>query len=166
MGAELAREETKGYYCRFVTAEDGTVRLEPVKVPAHVKAQRAKRIAQRELRDRVESNRARELALNRWSVLFLAAALSICCGICCIYLNLQNQVNERMASIASLQNQVEQVADENELKSLHILAEEDLNEVQEEAVSQLGMRPVTQDQIRYYSVDNRDYMIQYDEIEH
>ena len=161
---QFAEEEAKGQYCRFVEAEDGRMVLEPVKVPAHVKAARAERIRKRELRDRIEQNRARAQSLNRWSVLSLALALAVCCGVCCVYLYLRNQVSARMNTITSLQREIEQISVDNDLKNIRIFASEDLYAVRQEAKERFGMRDADPEQIRYYSVNNQDYMLQFEEL--
>lgn len=165
MAEQFAEEENKGQYCRFVRTGDGRVTLEPVKVPAHVKARRAERIRKRELRDRVEQNRARAQALNRWSVMFLALALAVCCGVCCLYLNFQSRVTSRMDEIICLQQQIEELSADNDLRKQRLSANEDLDTVRREARDRFGMREAAKDQIVYYTIDYQDYMFQYGNID-
>lgn len=165
MAEQFAEEENKGQYCRFVRTKDGRVKLEPVKVPAHVKAQRAERIRKRELRSRVEQNRARVQALNRRSVMFLAFALAVCCGVCCFYLGLQSRVASRMDKIIGLQKQIEEISADNDLRKQRISVSEDLDAVGREARERFGMREAREDQIVYYTIDYRDYMFQYEDID-
>ena len=40
----------------------------------------------------------------------------------------------------------------------------DLNAIKDAAINRLGMKSATQDQIVYYSVDNNNYMDQYNDI--
>lgn len=165
MREQFAEDEAKGQYCRFVPAGNGKLKLEPVKVPAHVKAERAERIRRRELRQRVEQNRARAQALNRRSVLFLAIAMVICCGVCCVYLNLRSTANSRMGKIVRLQEAVETITSDNDLKEQRLLAKEDLNAIRREAVERFGMHEAGPDRIVYYSVDYQDYMLQYRDVD-
>ncbi len=165
MAEQFTEEENKGQYCQFVRTGDGKVKLVPVKVPAHVKAQRAERIRKRELQSRVAQNRARAQALNRWSVAFLALALTICCGVCCLYLSLQSRVASRMSEIICLQEQIEEISADNNLRKQRLSANEDLNAVRREAWERFGMREAGEDQIVYYTIDYRDYMFQYGDIE-
>lgn len=165
MAERFAEEENKGQYCRFVRTGDGKVKLEPVKVPAHVKAQRAERIRKRELKSRVEQNRARAQVLNRWSVMFLAFALAICCGVCCLYLGLQSKVASRMDTIIGLQKQIEEISADNDLRKQRISANENLSAVGREARERFGMREAGEEQIVYYTIDYQDYMLQYGDID-
>lgn len=165
MAEQFAEEENKGQYCRFVRTGDGKVKLVPVKVPAHVKAQRAERIRKRELRSRVAQNRARAQALNRWSVMFLAFALAVCCGVCCLYLSFQSRVTSRMAEIIRLQQQVEGLSADNDLRKQRLSANENLDDVRREARERFGMREAGKEQIVYYTIDYQDYMFQYGNID-
>ena len=46
--SQVSEQENKGQYCQFVQTADGSYILKPVKVPAHIKAERAERIRQRD----------------------------------------------------------------------------------------------------------------------
>lgn len=165
MTERFTEEENKGQYCRFVRTGDGKVKLVPVKVPAHVKAQRAERIRKRELQSRVAQNRARAQALNRWSIAFLALALAVCCGVCCLYLSFQSRVASRMSEIIRLQQHIEEISADNDLRKQRLSANEDLDAVRREAQERFGMREAGKDQIVYYTVDYQDYMFQYENID-
>jgi len=67
---ELLETESKGQYCRFVQTADGSYALEPVKVPAHIIAEREERLRRREIRRHAEENRKRAESINGGSVLF------------------------------------------------------------------------------------------------
>ncbi|MCD8149002.1 MAG: hypothetical protein LUE92_05430 [Clostridiales bacterium] len=67
---EMIETEDKGQYCRFVQMADGSYVLEPVKVPAHIIAEREERIRRREICRHAQENRQRAESINRGSVLF------------------------------------------------------------------------------------------------
>ena len=75
MREQLAEE--KGRYCRVVYTKDGRVKLEPVKVPQHVKQERRERAERRALLRRIERNRERAQVLDVSLTLFLAVALAV-----------------------------------------------------------------------------------------
>ncbi|MCC8029573.1 MAG: hypothetical protein LIO75_07250 [Lachnospiraceae bacterium] len=162
---EGAQESEKGRYCRFVKAANGSWVLEPVKVPAHVKAARAEQRRRREIQRRARENRQREQAINARSLIFLAVSLGFFVIVCCSFLALQNQVYSRSDRIASLEAQVSALAESNDLAEKRLAASENLSEVESVALRKLGMQYVNPDQIEYYGVDCSDYMLQYDDVD-
>ncbi|MCD7982161.1 MAG: hypothetical protein LUF32_07615 [Clostridiales bacterium] len=165
MNQSSAAEE-KGRYCRFVQTADGNYRLEPVKVPAHVKAAREERIHRREVQSHARQNRERAQAINGHSVAFLALALGFFAVVCCTYLAMQSQAYSHSDHIASLQAQVSELAEENDTVEKRLSVSENLLEIEEAAEQELGMQYVDESQIEYYTMDDStDYMIQYGDVE-
>lgn len=158
-------EETKGQYCQVVQGADGTYFLKPVKVPAHVKEERARRIRQRELMRHIQENRRRAQAINQASLLFMTVVIIFFVFVCCVFLSMQNRMNVRLSSVTSLGSQVEQLSQENDLKEQHLASEIDLSEIAEVASEKLGMTTAQPQQIIYYTSDGEDYMLQYGDIE-
>ncbi|MCC8150098.1 MAG: hypothetical protein LIO96_01195 [Lachnospiraceae bacterium] len=66
----MIETEDKGQYCRFVQTADGSYVLKPVKVPAHIIAEREERLRRREICRHAQENRERAESINRGSVLF------------------------------------------------------------------------------------------------
>ena len=161
---QISDQENKGQYCQFVRTADGSYILKPVKVPAHVKEARAERIRQREIRRQVEENRRRAQAITKGSLLVMTLTLSLFVVICCLFLNLQNRMNNRMDRIAALQTQVEQLSEDNETLKKRLTASENLAVIEEIAVNKLGMRTPGAGQILYYQESPEDYMLQYQDI--
>ncbi len=157
--------EEKGRYCQFVQTADGSYVLEPVKVPAHVKAARAQQRRRKEIQRHAQENRERAQAVNARSVAFLAVALAFFAMVCCAFLAMQNQVYSRSGRIASLEAQVTELAEENDSTEKRLAASENLLEIEAVARQRLGMQYVDEDQIEYYTADDSDYMLQYDDVE-
>ncbi|MCD7865755.1 MAG: septum formation initiator family protein [Clostridiales bacterium] len=155
----------KGRYCQFVQKRDGSYVLEPVKVPAHVKAARAEQRRRREMQRHARDNRERAQAVNARSAVFLAAALGFFVMVCCVFLAMQNQVCSRSNQITSLITQISELAEENDSTEKRIAASENLLEIETIAREKLGMQYVDETQIEYYAADDSDYMLQYDDIE-
>lgn len=158
-------EEAKGRYCRFVRTADGKMTLKPVKVPAHIKREREERIRRRELQQRIARNRARAQVLNVRFVLFLGFVMAVCCLACYVYLSMRSEVAARLDTIAGLQSRVEEMASDNDLAEKRMDGQFNLEDTKEKAVQQFGMQEVSPKQIVYYSVDEADFMVQYDEIQ-
>lgn len=153
--------EEKGRYCQFTQSPDGSYRLEPVKVPAHVKAAREERIRRREVESHARQNRERAQAINGRSVAFLALALGFFAVVCCLYLAMQAQAYSYSDRIASLQEQISELAEENDTEEKRQSVSENLTEIEEAAEQELGMQYAEESQIEYYTMDSPDYMIQY-----
>ncbi len=157
--------EEKGRYCEFVQTTDGSYVLKPVKVPAHVKEAREERIRKREILSHVQQNRERAQAINGRSVAFLAVALAFFAVICCMYLAMQNRILSHSSRIEALQTELSELAADNEAAEKRLYASEDLFEIEEAAGEDLGMQYIDEEQIEYYTMDSRDYMIQYKDVD-
>ena len=158
-------EEPRGKYYRFEAGVDGSVVLKPVRVPAHVIAERKARIRKAQIEKRVQHNREQAAVMNKGFVAFMAVAILICCVVCYFYISLQGEVTTRLRSMASLQSEIQAVSIDNDMLEKRIGAQEDIAQIKTEATQSLGMQTVTPDQIVYYSVSDKDYMLQYDDIE-
>lgn len=161
----LLEEEPRGKYYRFETAVDGSVVLKPVKIPAHVIAERKARIRRAQIERRVQHNREQAAIMNKGFVAFMAVAIIICCVVCYFYISLQGEVTTRLRTVASLQKEIQAVSIDNDMIEKRIGAQEDIAQIKAEATESLGMQTVTPEQIVYYSVNDQDYMLQYDDIE-
>ncbi len=162
---EILETEDKGQYCRFVQTADGAYVLEPVKVPAHIIAEREERIRRRDICRHAQENRRRAESLNGGSVFFLTLPLCFFVGVCCLYLAMQNRVTARAAQITVLQEQIAEQEEDNDTREKRLASAENLEEIAEIALQKLGMCYVDSDQIAYYSLDESDYMVQYDDIQ-
>ena len=161
----LLDDGPKGKYYRFEATAGGSVVLKPVKVPAHVIAERKERIRRKQIERRVRYNRERAASMNVGFVAFMAVAIVICCVVCYFYISLQGEVTTRLRTMATLQREIEQVSIDNDMREKRIGTQENISEIKQEAVETLGMQAVTPDQIIYYSVNDKDYMLQYDDIQ-
>ncbi len=161
---QFSGEENKGQYCKFVQTANGSYVLQPVKVPAHVIAERAERVRRREIHRHVEKNRRRAQELSGRTIAFLSAALGLFVIVCCLYLGVQNKVNTRMTEIASLQTQIERLSQDNDVAEKRLAMTENINEIETEARDRLGMQGIRPDQIVYYASENSDYMLQYSSV--
>ena len=70
----------------------------------------------------------------------------------------------RMKEVAALESQVADMKADNDARYKEITTSMDLNSIKDAAINRLGMKYASQDQIVYYSVDNNNYMDQYNEI--
>lgn len=110
-------------------------------------------------------NQQRAMAMDRGYVAFLAAATVVCFLVCAIFIYLQSDVTTRMANIASIESQIAEVKADNDNVAAEKRLETTMNLDQiKEAAKNLGLIMPGSEQVRYYSVENSDYMNQYGEI--
>lgn len=166
MAAEYGTDyEPKGRYYKFETTAKGSVVLKPVKVPAHVLAERKERLRRQEIARSVEDNRERAASMNVGFVMFMTLAVTICAVVCYFYISLQGQVTSKMHAVSFVEQQLEEVMADNDAFEQRINAEQNLGEIKELAQEELGMRAVEKENIIYYDVNETDYMLQYQDIE-
>ena len=108
-------------------------------------------------------NQQRAMAMDRGYVAFLAAATVVCFLVCAIFIYLQSDVTNRMANIASIESQIAEVKADNVAAEKRLETTMNLDQIKE-AAKNLGLIMPGSEQVRYYSVENSDYMNQYGEI--
>lgn len=108
-------------------------------------------------------NQQRAMAMDRGYVAFLAAATVVCFLVCAIFIYLQSDVTTRMANIASIESQITEVKADNVAAEKRLETTMNLDQIKE-AAKNLGLIMPGSEQVRYYSVENSDYMNQYGEI--
>lgn len=108
-------------------------------------------------------NQQRAMAMDRGYVAFLAAATVVCFLVCAIFIYLQSDVTTRMANIASIESQIAEVKADNVAAEKPLETTMNLDQIKE-AAKNLGLIMPGSEQVRYYSVENSDYMNQYGEI--
>lgn len=108
-------------------------------------------------------NQQRAMAMDRGYVAFLAAATVVCFLVCAIFIYLQSDVTTRMANIASIESQIAEVKTDNVAAEKRLETTMNLDQIKE-AAKNLGLIMPGSEQVRYYSVENSDYMNQYGEI--
>lgn len=160
------RKEQRSY--GIYTYEDGnTVRRLETAPDYHEERSRRKeerRISEQKRRRRraARRNRERALKMNAGYVAFLSICVMAVAFTSAAYVNLQSDLIIRQRSIEKLQGEISSLKLENDAAYKRITVSTDLKEVKKQA-RKLGMKYPTDKQIRYYSIDNADYMTQYSE---
>lgn len=114
-------------------------------------------------RNAARQNQQRALAMDRGYVMFLTAATVVCFIVCAMFIHLQSDVTNRMANIASIESQIAEVKADNVAAEKRLETTMNLDQIKE-AARNLGLIMPGSEQVRYYSVENSDYMNQYGEI--
>lgn len=114
-------------------------------------------------RHAARQNQQRALSMNRGYVLFLAGATAFCCLVCGVFLHLQSDVTNRLANIATLESEIADIKSDNVATEKRLETTMNLDQIKAAAIG-LGLVTPGNEQVRYYSVENSDYMNQYGEI--
>ena len=102
--------------------------------------------------------------MSRRYVAFLAVAVSITCLVCAAYVHLQAEITTRMSNISALEKEIADLKTDNDTTLKRVNTSINLNEIKEKAIAELGMVYAAPDQVAYYSIEDSDYMTQYEEI--
>ncbi len=130
------------------------------RVPAKSKEQlRAERERQRAASRNVE----RAMRLNRGYVVFLSFATAVCFVACLALIHLQSDISAHMSEISSMETTLSNQKAENDLYASRIETGMTLSEVKERA-EEMGLVYPSTAQIRYFSVEDGDYMNQYTDV--
>lgn len=148
--------------------EGNTVRrqsAEPVRKPERERIERSSEEIRRERRRRqaAKHNQQRALQMDLRYVIFLIAATVVCCAVCIVFLQLKSSITTHMSNIAAIESQISEQKADNVAAKKRLETAMNLEEVKAAAAG-LGMILPGSEQIRYYSVENSDYMNQYGEI--
>ncbi len=147
--------------------EDGNAakRLESYGLPTREDRERELREQKRqEKRQRMRAHRHAKLEGRR-----LALSIALFVGLVGVYfvsyVHIQNHITTSMKNIASLERQITELKTENAAAKSRISTSANLAKIQKTAIRDLGMVYASSKQIVYYTVDDDDFMSQYEEVE-
>ena len=103
------------------------------------------------------------MAMSRGYVAFLACATVVCCLVCGVFLYMQSDVTTRLANIATIESEIADMKSDNMASEKRLETTMNLDQIKNAAIG-LGLVTPGSEQVRYYSVENSDYMNQYGEI--
>lgn len=115
-------------------------------------------------RNAARRNRERALEMNRAYVTFLTGCLIASAFVAVTLIQIRSNVTQQMKEVAALESQVADLRAENDARYKEITTSLDLTSIKEQAMTRLGMKYASQEQIVYYTVDNSNYMDQYNDI--
>ena len=81
------------------------------------------------------------------------------------YVHIQNRITTSMNNISRLEKQIATLKTENAAAKSRISTTANLGRIQKVAMKDLGMVYANSDQIVYYTIDDEDFMSQYEEVE-
>lgn len=111
----------------------------------------------------VRRNLDRALEMNRGYVAFLTVVTVICFCVSLLYVHVQADNTVRMQEITALENQISELKADNQAAEKRLETSMNLEEVKKSA-KKMGFIYPKAEQIRYYTVEDSDYMNQYGKI--
>ena len=145
--------------------EGNTVRKQAAQ-PERMPREERVRIRERQQASHRNTRRQEQQAsvMSPGYVVFLTAAVILTVCVCAVFIQLQSEISTRTDSVASLENQIQDLKTDNDAALSRIETSINLDEIRTAATEQLGMVYPGKDQIVYYEVETNDYMNQYQEI--
>ena len=152
---------TKNYYVNGNTVRE----LEaPVRRDPRTRREMEEVRRRKNRRNAARRNRQRAMEMNRGYVVFLTGCVLVTALTAVLFVQMQSQMTNHMRSVASLESQVVNLRADNDARYKEITTSVDLNHVKDVAINELGMTYPKEKQVVYYSVDNHNFMDQYQDI--
>jgi cell division protein FtsL len=154
---------TRRYYVSGNTVRE----LDSPERRARIASEREREEARRRKarRNAARRNRQRAMEMSRGYVVFLTVCVAAIAFMAAMYINVQSEMTSRMKSVASLQSKVIELQADNDARYKTLTSSVDLNHIKKVAMDELGMTYPKESQVIYYSIDNSNYMDQYEDIE-
>lgn len=115
-------------------------------------------------RNAIRRNRQRAMEMNRGFVVFLTVCVLVTAFTAAAFVQLQAQMTNHMRNVANLESQVIDLRADNDVRYKKLTTSVDLNHIKKVAMKELGMSYPSKDQVVYYTVDNNNFMDQYEDI--
>ena len=77
---------------------------------------------------------------------------------------MQSQMTTRMKNVANLESQLADLRADNDARYKNLTTSTDLEHIKKVAIKKLGMKYPTEKQVVYYTVENSNFMDQYEDI--
>lgn len=110
--------------------------------------------------------RAREstIRMNAANAIFLVVVSVACLLMCVGYLYVQSEITQTRSEIASLKNQINTVASQNDALNYTINSYMDTEHIYKVATKKMGMKKAKDKQISLYKKSDSGYTVQYGDI--
>lgn len=115
-------------------------------------------------RNAARRNRQRAMEMNRGYVVFLTVCVLITAMTAVLFVRMQSQMTNRMKNVANLESQLTDLRADNDARYKSLTTSTDLEHIKKVAMKKLGMKYPSEKQVIYYTVDNSNFMDQYEDI--
>ena len=115
----------------------------------------------RELSKEAQRNRQKAAAMNWGFVVFLAVVCTAILFCSVKYLRLKSEITAKMSTVASLEESLADLKEDNDAYYSQVTSNIDLNQIKQTALGRLGMKYPSDDQTVTYSTSGNSYVRQY-----
>ncbi len=113
---------------------------------------------------RTKKNRTKALEVDRTYVMFLAVMCLLTVFVCVRYLQLKEIITTQTRTNTKLTAELDTLRNENDALLENVTNEIDLNYIRDVAMNELGMKYATEDQIVWYTTEDREYVHQFEDV--
>ena len=85
-------------------------------------------------------------------------------GACVHYIKLTAELTAKRSAVAEKELQLNELKAENDAYYSDVMTNVDLNAIKDRAINELGMEYATEEQIKYYTPGNNNYVRQYQDV--
>lgn len=153
-----------GYSRQRMYVDGNTVRRAQALPKQQPYREPAARPARKPVSRNVQRNRERAQVMSRGFVLFLTL---ICAAILVTgvrFLQLKSEVTARTRTITSLESELNTLKADNDAYYSQVAASVDLDAIKKKAITELGMKFPSDEQVRYYETERGSYVRQYQDV--
>lgn len=123
-----------------------------------------KKSIEKEHEDRRKRSKKLEIQSNRLYTFYMIFLVAVTVILMSRYIDLQSAITIKLRDIARLETQLEDLKADNDAIEKRLATTVPVIEVKDQALNRLGMSYARDAQIKHYTVDNVDYMSQYEEL--
>ena len=113
---------------------------------------------------RTKRNRTKALEVDRTYVMFLAVMCLLTVFVCVRYLQLKEIITTQIRTNTKLTAELDTLKNENDALLENVTNEIDLDHIRDVAINELGMKYATEDQIVWYTTEDREYVHQFEDV--
>ena len=154
-----SRNQQQRQYRMVYTDGSAAPVLEPVPEPERPLSRREReQIAKR--RKSASRNQQRALSFTPGFLFVLVVSTMLLAFFCGVYLKNRSELTTHMREVTRLQAEIEEMRASNDALEKRIGVSVNLNEIKK-AAKDYGLTYPDEEQVRYYSIDNKDYLTQF-----
>lgn len=135
--------------------EDGNAARRLEEVPVRPK---------KKLSKTAQKNRAKSTNMGKGYIVFLFLICALATGACVHYIRLTALVTEQKSTVDAKALELNELKADNDAYYSEIMTNVDLEEIRDRAINELGMDYATENQIKYYTLGNNNYVRQYQDV--
>ena len=113
---------------------------------------------------RTKRNRTKALEVDLTYVMFLAVMCLLTVFVCVRYLQLKEIITTQTRTNTKLTAELDTLKNENDALLENVTNEIDLDHIRDVAINELGMKYATEDQIVWYTTEDREYVHQFEDV--